>query len=267
MALRASFAPRYSTSTPSSFAANTPSESPVPLESTPESTPASTPASLIEDTPFPPLPAFAASIATSSGEAGQGLLDFFDSPKGWYWSDSDPKTGRGWTCAELRTKSFDDLHKLWWICIKEQNKLLSQKDEARMFKVIFPHPVRLQQVRVTMRGIRMVIHERRIAYLQAQAIVERETTRQHLFATHLTAYKTAHNLPEAQRIPTPAEVTAKVEAEMKKLFRTPVHEIGRKPEERRNVERALDLTAGGRKKRGGLGEKREKMKGSRWTVV
>ncbi|ORY30486.1 hypothetical protein BCR33DRAFT_724306 [Rhizoclosmatium globosum] len=104
-------------------------------------------ASKLADLPYPSLtPAYASSIVPAAGT--KGLLDFFDSEKGWYWNDTDPKTGRGWTCAELRNKSFYDLHKLWWICIKEQNKLLSQKDEARMFKVIFPNGVRLQQVRM-----------------------------------------------------------------------------------------------------------------------
>ncbi|KAI8620189.1 mitochondrial 39-S ribosomal protein L47 (MRP-L47)-domain-containing protein [Chytriomyces sp. MP71] len=233
---------------------------------------------------FPAYPPMAASISTT-GSGGKGLLDFFDSEKGWYWSESDPKTGRGWTCAELRTKSFDDLHRLWWICIKEQNKLLSQRDEARMFKVIFPNGQRLQQVRITMRGIRLVVQERRIAYLQAQAIVEREAVRQEMFKTFLDEYKAQNPaaavmesevaeeeasagkkaLPEGW-IPTPPEVVVRVEAEMKKLYPVPVHEVGRKSEERRRIERALDVTGNGRKSKKDA-VKRDKMKGSRWTVV
>ncbi|KAI9341918.1 mitochondrial 39-S ribosomal protein L47 (MRP-L47)-domain-containing protein [Obelidium mucronatum] len=230
----------YSTLPSAANAAPT-STTPVPTTATATTKPDDA-ASL--DIPYPP---FAASI-NPLGSGGKGLLDFFDSEKGWYWSESDPKTGRGWTCAELRTKSFDDLHKLWWICIKEQNKLLSQKDEARMFKVIFPNSVRLQQVRVTMRGIRLVILERRIAHLQAQAIVQRETTRQNLFTTYLSAYKLQNT-------------------EMKKLFPIPVHEIGRQVEERKRVEKALELTTNGRKRTEQKGKKRERMSGSRWFVV
>ncbi|KAJ3029718.1 UNVERIFIED_CONTAM: 39S ribosomal protein L47, mitochondrial [Siphonaria sp. JEL0065] len=226
----------------------------------------STPAVTVRATVAVPVPPFAASISFGGNGGGKGLLDFFDSEKGWAWTDADAKTGRAWSAAELRTKSFDDLHKLWWICIKDQNRLLSQKDEARRFKVIFPNTQRLQQVRITMRGIRHVILERRIAYLQAQAIFEREHTRQELFDSHLSEYKAANNIAKEERIPAPTSVTAKVESEMKKRFPVPVHEVGRKVEERKRVEKALDLTGNGRRKGKG-GEKRPKMNGSRWTVV
>ncbi|KAJ3234678.1 39S ribosomal protein L47, mitochondrial [Chytriomyces hyalinus] len=250
----------------------------------------------VSETVYPAFPPMATSIS-KEGTGGKGLLDFFDSEKGWYWSENDPKTGRGWTCAELRTKSFEDLHKLWWICIKEQNKLLSQKDEARMFKVIFPNSVRLQQVRVTMRGIRMVVQERRVAYLQAQAIVERETTRQQLFTTYFNEYKATYVPPTnteaatepseteneageavaatSQKgrkfpkgwIPTPPDLVERVDAEMSKLFPIPVHMIGRKAEERRRIDKALENTETAGRKKHGEKKKREKMKGSRWFVV
>ncbi|KAJ3392003.1 hypothetical protein HDU84_004931 [Entophlyctis sp. JEL0112] len=233
------------------------------------------------DDGFPePIVPIAESV-NSFGSGGKGLLDFFDSEKGWYWADTDPKTGnnrflyprhelilfpgRGWTCAELRVKSFDDLHKLWWICIKEQNKLLSQKDEARMFKVIFPHPQRLQQVRLTMRNIRAVLHERLISYKQAQAIVEREAKRAELFAAHLEAFKAAQNIPADQRVDVPQSMLKDVQKEMDRLFPVPVHEIGRKVEERRRVEQALVVTGTrGRKSRSTKKSPADAKKGTRW---
>ena len=39
--------------------------------------------------------------------------------------------GRGWTVQELRHKSWDDLHRLWWACIKDQNIVLTNRAERK----------------------------------------------------------------------------------------------------------------------------------------
>jgi hypothetical protein len=74
---------------------------------------------------------------------------FFDSGKGWAWSESEITTGRAWTATELRQKGFEDLHFLWWSCLKERNKLESQKQEGRRFKIYFVHGQRVVQVKET----------------------------------------------------------------------------------------------------------------------
>ncbi|CAM9455753.1 unnamed protein product [Scytosiphon promiscuus] len=74
-----------------------------------------------------------------------------------------PIVGRSWTVPELRKKSFEDLHKLWFVLYKEKNMLLSQVVLSRRSKVPVPAGDRRQKVKRSMKAIKVVVGERQRA--------------------------------------------------------------------------------------------------------
>lgn len=65
-----------------------------------------------------------------------GLWDFFYSKEALLLTPTeDAEHGRGWTVEELRHKSWDDLHKLWWVCVKEQNRVATARKEKSRLKL------------------------------------------------------------------------------------------------------------------------------------
>lgn len=57
--------------------------------------------------------------------------------------------GRSWKAKELRQKSFEDLHKLWYVLLKERNLLATQKHEANRLnlpKQIWTNEGRMRKV-------------------------------------------------------------------------------------------------------------------------
>lgn len=73
-----------------------------------------------------------------------------------------PRTtsGRSWKIDELRIKSNEDLHALWYVCLKEKNLLLSDKALILKYRDKFVGDVRVQKVNLTMRRIKEVMRER-----------------------------------------------------------------------------------------------------------
>lgn len=82
------------------------------------------------------------------------LMEFFDDKKNW--GKSEVRIGRAWRIQELRIKSNSDLHKLWYVLLKERNMLKTMEHEAEEKYELFPNPERIDKVRwtaVDMNGI------------------------------------------------------------------------------------------------------------------
>ncbi|XP_066260458.1 large ribosomal subunit protein uL29m [Euwallacea similis] len=90
------------------------------------------------------------------------LMEFFDDKKNW--GAIEVKSGRSWKKEELRLKSNSDLHKLWYVLLKEKNMLLTMEEEAKQQVKLFPSPERLDKVEDSMENLETVIRERNKAY-------------------------------------------------------------------------------------------------------
>ncbi|NXA81456.1 RM47 protein, partial [Thryothorus ludovicianus] len=72
-------------------------------------------------------------------------------------------TGDSWNIKQLRGKSSEDLHKLWYVLLKEKNMLLTLEQEAKRQRKPMPSPERLEKVETSMKNIDLVVREREIA--------------------------------------------------------------------------------------------------------
>ncbi|KAI8879761.1 MRP-L47-domain-containing protein [Backusella circina FSU 941] len=103
----------------------------------------------------------------------KGLYQFFEN------NETLPKqiwTGRSWKAQELRQKSFDDLHKLWYVLLKERNVLATQREEARRLKLpkqLWTNAGRMKKCQKSMARIKFVLNERQREYELATAVVEK----------------------------------------------------------------------------------------------
>lgn len=55
-------------------------------------------------------------------------------------------TGRAWRASELRIKSTEDLHKLWYVLVKELNLLRTEKTWCDRARLVFRNPERILKV-------------------------------------------------------------------------------------------------------------------------
>ncbi|KAF4521909.1 hypothetical protein B566_EDAN007464 [Ephemera danica] len=83
--------------------------------------------------------------SSSSSDAQTKLMQFFDDEKNWHVEEV--RVGRSWTTDDLRIKSNEDLHKLWFVLLKERNMLLTMEHACKQEVELFPNPERLDKVR------------------------------------------------------------------------------------------------------------------------
>ena len=89
----------------------------------------------------------------------------------------DHKHGRAWTVDELRRKSWEDLHKLWWVCVRERNLMATQELERRRIKPGYGDKEAYSKeiaVKTTQRGIKHALTERYYAWQEALKVAEKD---------------------------------------------------------------------------------------------
>lgn len=89
-------------------------------------------------------------------------MEFFDDEKNW--GAQEVKSGRSWKKEELRLKSNTDLHKLWYVLLKERNMLLTMEEECKRETRMFPSPERIDKIEDSMENLEAVVRERNEAY-------------------------------------------------------------------------------------------------------
>ena len=73
----------------------------------------------------------------------------------------DAKNGRSWRAEELRLKSHDDLHKLWYVLLKEKNKLKSDFLMCKQLGQIFFGHNDVKKVQLSMKRLLTIVNERK----------------------------------------------------------------------------------------------------------
>lgn len=144
------------------------------------------------------------------------LMEFFDDPKNW--GEMEVKCGRAWTVDELRIRSNTDLHKLWYILLKERNMLMTMEHECNDKMETFPNPERLDKVDISMENLEAVVRERNRAYhlLETGEVGEAlSETKPNAFGLEEVRHQAEHLIPKDQQ---PVVEEVKVEMKIKQDF-------------------------------------------------
>ncbi|KAH8173070.1 mitochondrial 39-S ribosomal protein l47 (MRP-L47) domain-containing protein [Sarocladium implicatum] len=109
-------------------------------------------------------------------DKNHGLWGFFPEPGKLLLTPSETEEhGRAWTVEELRRKSWEDLHSLWWVCVRERNMLATSKTELNKTRLGFGErefELRDIEVRKTMRAIKHALTERQYTWEDAVEVAK-----------------------------------------------------------------------------------------------
>lgn len=112
---------------------------------------------------------FAVNRCINTSRMCLGLSEFFEN--GLSLPVFDPANrkiyGRAWSADELRRKSFEDLHKLWFVLLKELNLLSTQRAEATRMGQRWFGMHRMYKCRLSMARIKTVLTERQSLHEQS----------------------------------------------------------------------------------------------------
>ena len=106
-------------------------------------------------------------------------------------SRQQTRAGRSWRPDELRLKSHEDLHKLWYVLLKEKNKLKSDFLMSRQLGQMFYGFAELLKVRLSMARLLTIVNERKKL---------RNEYRRHLEDEYIASKKAEEKAAEIARI-------------------------------------------------------------------
>ncbi|KAF1843570.1 MRP-L47-domain-containing protein [Cucurbitaria berberidis CBS 394.84] len=112
-----------------------------------------------------------------TGTPDHGLWDFFKDQQLLQTPVEEQRHGRAWTVGELRSRDWDSLHQLWWVCVKERNRLATEKIERKRLEAGYgdlESTHRDRTVQETMKAILDTLAERQIAYQEALELAKRD---------------------------------------------------------------------------------------------
>lgn len=164
-------------------------------------------------------------------------MEFFDDKKNW--NENEVKHGRSWRLDELRIKSNEDLHKIWYVLLKERNMLKTMEHEYKREWKYWASPERIDKVEESMANIETVVKERNRAYYQLETgfdFTKRGRVQYNAFGLKVYREYEEHAVPKAEN--------KKWIEENKKYFGFAVRKFLRLYREKQFMEKKKELRRG-----------------------